>query len=57
MASFLAKLSWHDDNKVQMYQAAEEVIKNISQEVLGRCSPIRFSVSMFYCLALRTPRA
>lgn len=27
MASFLAKLSWHDDNKVQMYQAAEEVIK------------------------------
>lgn len=27
MASFLAKLSWHDDNKIQMYQAAEEVIK------------------------------
>ncbi|CBN77602.1 hypothetical protein Esi_0004_0241 [Ectocarpus siliculosus] len=29
MASFLAKLSWHDDNKIQMYQAAEEVIPRV----------------------------
>ncbi|CAN0153209.1 unnamed protein product, partial [Pylaiella littoralis] len=26
MASFLSNLSWHDDNKIQMYQAAEETI-------------------------------
>lgn len=26
LASFLSLLSWHDDNKIQMYQAAEEVI-------------------------------
>lgn len=25
MASFLSNLSWHDDNKIQMYQASEEV--------------------------------
>jgi len=25
IVSFLANLSWHDDNKIQMYQAAEEV--------------------------------
>lgn len=26
MASFLSNLSWHDDNKIQMYQASEEVM-------------------------------
>lgn len=25
VSSFLSNLSWHDDNKIQMYQTAEEV--------------------------------
>ena len=28
VVSFLANLSWHDDNKIQMYQAAEEVTRS-----------------------------
>eukprot|EP00752_Nemacystus_decipiens_P010771 g9583.t2 len=29
MASFLSNLSWHDDNKIQMYQASEETIPRV----------------------------
>lgn len=33
MASFLSNLSWHDDNKIQMYQASEEVRVDTDCEV------------------------